>query len=119
MSYALIAAALLMVGSILSTDTYRRSAAASRLRRVVVEGGMENDPDVEHMLQCAVQNMLRAAVQLDNYVERLGHEGMEIEVETSVYLRKRADRLLPAKPAWPSGEGLADVIDMATWRRKA
>jgi hypothetical protein len=81
---------------------------------------MENeDPDIEHMLQCAVQNMLRAAVQLDNYVERIGHEGMEIEIETSVYLRKRADRLLPAKPAWPSGEGLADVIDMATWRRKA
>jgi hypothetical protein len=118
--YALTAEQLLAAAmSTMFTDINRPIAAELSLRPVagVVEMATQDaDPD----LRDAVRAMLMAAMLLDNCVER-AEEGTDVslEVSTSAFLRKRADRFLPAIPAWPAGKGLADVIDMATWRRKA
>jgi hypothetical protein len=98
--------------------TYRPTAAEPLSMPVAGVVGMatqDADPD----LRDAVRAMLTAAMLLDNCVER-AEEGTDVslEISTSAFLRKRADRFLPAIPAWPTGKGLADVIDMATWRRK-
>jgi hypothetical protein len=96
--------------------TYRPTAAEPSLMPVVGDQGMEFvDPD----LRAAVRSMLDAAMKLDNYALNQDEgEDVSLAVSSSEWLRKRADRLLPSQPAWPTGEGMADVIDMATWRRK-
>lgn len=116
--YALTAEQLL-AASIMFMDINRPTAAEQSLRLAAEEPAMakqDADPD----LRDAVRAMLHAATFLDNCVLR-AEEGTDVslEVSTSAWLRSRADRFLPAQPAWPTGKGLADVIDMATWKRKA
>jgi hypothetical protein len=75
--------------------------------------------DVDLDLKDAVRAMLDAARSLDNCVLR-AEEGADVslEISTSEWLRSRADRFMPPRPAWPAGPGMAKVIDLATWRKR-